>query len=412
MARRSYGSGSLFVRSDAAGVESWYGSWWSDGRRVKRKLGAKRPAGSRDGLTRAQAEAEMRRRIEATQVVLNGYGIELAEAGARYIAHLETVLERKPTTIQDYRIILKLHLVDYFEERSLASINAESVAGYLRFKRRQGVASNTVRNQLNFLHGLFGFALKRGWVASNPVAAVDRPSLNGTDPDIRYLSAEQVDSLLAAVPKDRRGPTDRVLYMTAAMCGLRQGELVALRWRDVDFKAGLIRVRRSFTRGRFSTPKSRRSSRGVPMPSQLATELRGHLKRSHYKGEDDLVFCQPDSGNPYDPSKMRRRFKAAITAAKVGQFEDIQMPDDKVKRVPLTRFHDLRHTYGTRMAAAGAPLRNIQEWMGHSDYKTTSIYADFALDPAQDARWAEAAFGDSDSDEEKDQDEDADAADG
>jgi integrase len=407
MARRSYGSGSLFVRTDAAKVETWYGSWWSDGRRVKRKLGAKRPTGSRDGLTRAQAEAEMRRRIEATQVVLSQNGIDLAEAGARYISHLETVLERKPTTIQDYRIILKRHLVRFFGERSLASIDTESVAGYLRSKRRQGVASNTVRNQLNFLHGLFGFAVKRGWVSSNPVAGVDRPSLNGADPDIRYLSAEQVGSLLAAVPKDLRGPTDRALYMTAVMCGLRQGELVALRWRDVDRKAGLIRVRRSFTRGRFGTPKSRRSNRAVPMPHSLAAELRRHLQRSHYKGEDDLVFCHPDSGSPYDPSKMRRRFKAAITAAEIGQFKETPKPDGEVKRVPLTRFHDLRHTYGTRMAAAGAPLRNIQEWMGHSDYKTTSIYADFAPDPAQDARWAEAAFGAADFAEADPEDEDA-----
>ena len=58
------------------------------------------------------------------------------------------------------------------------------------------------------------------------------------------------------------------------------------------------------------------------------------------------------------------------------------------------RFHDLRHTFGTRMAAAGAPLRTIQEWMGHRDYKTTEIYADYAPDPSQGARWAEAAFGD------------------
>src|SRR5436190_8120 len=60
---------------------------------------------------------------------------------------------------------------------------------------------------------------------------------------------------------------------------------------------------------------------------------------------------------------------------------------------PEVRFHDLRHTFGTGMAGAGAPLRAIQEWMSHRDYKTTSIYADYSPDPSQGARWAEAAFG-------------------
>ena len=84
-----------------------------------------------------------------------------------------------------------------------------------------------------------------------------------------------------------------------------------------------------------------------------------------------LVFCHPKTGNPYDASKMRKRFEAAVRAAGVRSI----------------RFHDLRHTFGTRMAAAGAPLRNIQEWMGHCDYKTTEIYADYAPDPVQGARW-------------------------
>jgi integrase len=83
---------------------------------------------------------------------------------------------------------------------------------------------------------------------------------------------------------------------------------------------------------------------------------------------------------------MRKRFKAAL----------------KVAGVRSIRFHDLRHTFGTRMAAAGAPLRTIQEWMGHRDYKTTEIYADYAPDPVQGARWAEAAFAEGDEEEDGD----------
>jgi integrase len=113
------------------------------------------------------------------------------------------------------------------------------------------------------------------------------------------------------------------------------------------------------------------------MADRLAGELERHFQRSHYQGDEDLVFGHPDTGGPYDPSKSRKRFKAALKAAGVRP----------------VRFHDLRHSYGTAMAAAGAPLRALQEWMGHRDYKTTSIYADYSPDPSQGAAWAEAAFG-------------------
>jgi hypothetical protein len=84
MARRSYGSGSLFVRRDARGRETWYGKWYSGGRRVKRKGGPKRQSGSRDGLTRAQAERELHRRMESERPVLRSrLTIQSSGAGAR-----------------------------------------------------------------------------------------------------------------------------------------------------------------------------------------------------------------------------------------------------------------------------------------------------------------------------------------
>ena len=90
----------------------------------------------------------------------------------------------------------------------------------------------------------------------------------------------------------------------------------------------------------------------------------------------DLVFCHPQLGVVLDPAKLRRRFQAAARQAGLRP----------------VRFHDLRHTFGTRMAAAGAPLRWIQEWLGHSDYRTTSLYADYAPDLSQAAHWAARAF--------------------
>ena len=167
-----------------------------------------------------------------------------------------------------------------------------------------------------------------------------------------------------------------MIYLTAAMTGMRRGELLALRWRDVDTSAGVIRVRRNYGRGEFGTPKTRRSSRAVPLAERLRLELEQHHARSSHRGELDLVFCHPGTGTVYDPSRLRKRFQAAARRAGLRP----------------VRFHDLRHTFGTQMASAGAPLRAVQEWMGHSDYRTTSIYADYAPDLSQGAHWAARAF--------------------
>jgi integrase len=83
------------------------------------------------------------------------------------------------------------------------------------------------------------------------------------------------------------------------------------------------------------------------------------------------VFCHPHTGHYYDASKIRERFKTAL----------------KCTEVRNVRFHYLRHTFGTRMASAGAPLRAIQEWMGHAQYTTIEIYADYAPDPSQGGAW-------------------------
>lgn len=117
MARRSYGSGRLYVHTDASGAESWYGSWRVGGRRIKRKIGPKRRRGSREGLTRPQVERELRRRMEEKGQVLVRSGLTLTEVADRYLDHLEHVLERKPTTLGDYRSMLHRHIDPAFGDR-------------------------------------------------------------------------------------------------------------------------------------------------------------------------------------------------------------------------------------------------------------------------------------------------------
>jgi integrase len=146
----------------------------------------------------------------------------------------------------------------------------------------------------------------------------------------------------------------------------------------------VIWVRRNYTRGAEGTPKSRRSSRAVPMADRVAGELERHFQRSAYQADDEPVFCHPQTGNPQDASRMRLRFYAAMRKAKLGGL---------VGRENGITFHSLRHTFGTRMAAVGVPMRTLQEWMGHRNISTTQIYADYSPDPAQGAAFAQAAFG-------------------
>lgn len=187
-----------------------------------------------------------------------------------------------------------------------------------------------------------------------------------------YLYRLDLDETALA---DELSRVERVLYLTAAMTGMRQGELLALRWMDVDWLAHRVRVRRNFVRGKFGTPKSKRSSRSIPLADQVGGELELLFQASAFQSDEDLVFAHPHTGKPLDRSQLLKHFKAALKRAGVRE----------------VRFHDLRHTFGTRMAAAGVPMRTLQEWMGHRDFKTTLIYADYAP-AANEAELVNAAF--------------------
>ena len=169
----------------------------------------------------------------------------------------------------------------------------------------------------------------------------------------------------------------RVLVLTAAMSGLRRSELLGLRWRDVDWRAQRLRVRNTYVLGEHSgSGKSDLSTRrSVPMADRLARELDRWSQRTVFNADEELVFAHPETGNAIDPTKVSKRFKAACREA----------------GVRVVRFHDLRHTFATQLAASGQPLRTIQEFLGHADAKTTQIYAHYAPS-AQEVAMVNAAF--------------------
>ncbi len=157
---------------------------------------------------------------------------------------------------------------------------------------------------------------------------------------------------------------DGAVFLTAAFTGLRQGELVALRWRDVDFTGRRVRVAGSYVNGVLSTPKSGKV-RSVPMSRDVAEALARLGQRGKQVGEDDVVFLGRFPGEHLDASALNRRYKAAVKRAGLR---------------PL-RFHDLRHTFGTLAVAGGAQLLQVQAWMGHADISTTMVYLHYAPRP-------------------------------
>jgi integrase len=246
------------------------------------------------------------------------------------------------------------------------------------FRARRGKAAKSIRNYLGVLHSIFELPIEKGWARENPVKRAAKPEGGGNPEIIRFLALEEVEAVLVAVSNDVLGSIEAALYLTAAMTGLRQGELLGLRWRDVDWLAGKVRVRRAYVRGEYGTTKSRRGVRAVPLADRVGAELEALSRRSAFTADDDLVFGHPHTGQPLDRSKVRKRFKAAMRAAGV---RDV-------------RFHDLRHTFGTRMAAVGVPMRTLQEWLGHADFKTTLIYADYSPDERRDRDLVARAFED------------------
>jgi integrase len=147
---------------------------------------------------------------------------------------------------------------------------------------------------------------------------------------------------------------DAAIFLTAAFADLRRGEIVALRWRDVDFAKRALRIETSVVHGEVGSTKGGRG-RAVPMVREVAEALARLGNRGYLTDRDDPVF--PGEGDWLDGSALRRRFVAACGRA------DLR----------VLRFHDLRHTFGSN-AINRANLVQVQAWMGHADHRTTMRY--------------------------------------
>jgi integrase len=362
--KRPYGSGSLKVVAGKWRAR-WYVEIGGQKRQIRAVVGTARKPGTKIGLTKTQAEQRLRKLIAERQHEPEREDEKtLGWAADRMLA---TLRGPEPQTIDGYRRDLKNHIRPKLGDRPIRGIGHEDVEELVSALEEKGLKPKTIRNVTRLLGQVFnhGRLQRPPWCEINPVEGVELPKVEAPG-DVAHFDQPEIPRLLAAVDSgDEFADVDRALYLTAALTGLRQGELMALRWKDIDWTAQRINVRLNRTRKHGDrSPKSKASRRSVPMPEVVGGALDRLSKVAAFTGEDDRVFGHPVSGDVLDYSALDRRFAAAVKRA-------------KVRRIT---FHGLRHTFAVQCARAGVPMRTLQQWMGHARSSTTEIYARFARD--------------------------------
>ncbi len=295
-----------------------------------------------------------------------------AEAAEEYLRYAQQDRGCKPSTIRGYRSQLNAHLLPAFGPMLIEDVTERAIerwrAGMSGSRDARPVLSNKTKNhQLVLLHAIFRRAVKVYGLPRNPLEHVDRYRVRSSG-DIQVFSPEEVWSLVRAAASEMDG----AIYLAAAFTGLRRGELLGLRWRDVDFAASTLRVRASYAAGQLTTPKSGKV-RSVPLAPNVATVLARLGQRTQFTGADDFVFAA-ESGLPINGDALSQRYEKALERAGLRRL----------------RFHDLRHTFGTRMIRE-ADIRRVQEWMGHAHIQTTMKYLHYES-RAEDAQLVARAF--------------------
>jgi integrase len=317
------------------------------------------------------AYVEQARDQERAERELRAKGIIFRELAGAYMDWLANVRSAKPSTLRDYRSVLAEpdqayrrgegstlgRVMGALGDRPAGEVATRDVEALLASVAADGVSPRTVNKVREVVSSIYSFGIKKKLVTitENPAAAADKREAPKPGP-LAYYSAEEVEALARAMESGSEGKQDGEAVRVSAYAGLRLGELLALRWRDVDFAGSRLTVGRALSAGVETSTKSRRV-RQVPMPDQAAAALDRLSRRENFTGPDELVFCGP-LGRTLDASALRRRYRKAQATAGLA---------------PL-RWHDLRHTYGSLLAAAGVDLVKIKSAMGHSNIATTERY--------------------------------------
>jgi integrase len=267
----------------------------------------------------------------------------------------------KDKTFNDYEWLVRKHIAPALDRIKLRALSPIHLQGLYQAKLEAGLSPSTVRHLHVVLHRALDQALRWGLVPRNVSEAVDLPKLQKKE--IRPLSADEARRLLEAARGDRL----EALYMLAIHCGLRQGELLGLRWENLDLETGTLQVRRTLTttKGgpRFTAPKTAKSRRSIKLTAGAVDALRRHHDRQFEEStrltglwqDYGLVFATT-TGTPLNPSNLTSRFFKPLL---------------KRAGLPDVRFHDLRHTCATLLLSKGVHPKLVQELLGHATIAIT-----------------------------------------
>lgn len=259
---------------------------------------------------------------------------------------------------KDDESVIRKHLRPSFGHLQLVSIGTEQVDRFV--SERRELHAKTVLNLLTLLSTMLNLAVDLNWLARAP--KIRKPKVRIFDQDFRYLrTRDDVRKFLQAAGED--GEDTLALYATAVFTGMREGELAALRWADVQFDTRLITVQRS-----FDGPTKSGDVRYVPILDDLLPILR-QWRLSH---PGVLVFTNRD-GNMLQPCSriFAERLHRVLDAA------GFERPT-KGRNVHALNFHSLRHTFASQWMMAGGDLFKLQRILGHKDVKMTQRYAHLA----------------------------------
>ena len=358
MGRRGNNEGSISRRKDGR----WMGRYTvhaADGPKQRAVYGKTRAEVSQK-LTKAMADRD-------SGLTFDAGNLKLGEYLDRWLSECVkgTV---KESTFERYEYTIRPHIKPALGHIRLKSLTPAHVRAFYRFKLdgAEGsarLAPATVHKLHGVLHKALDQAVADGLIPRNVTDAVKIPRIDREE--INPLTAEEAGRLLEAAREDRL----EALYVVAVHTGLRQGELLALKWDDVDLEAGTLRVRRTVTySGRkhsLSEPKTKKSRRTVRLTSGAVAALRDHLERqmeeidrlgSLYR-PGGLVFSST-TGSIINPSNLRNRSFARL-----------------LKRAGLSgrgvRFHDLRHTCATLLLSRNVNPKIVSEMLGHATIAIT-----------------------------------------
>ena len=316
--------------------------------------------------TKRDAEAALRK-VEA-RLAAGTLDREVLTFSAFYERWIASKHNLKESTRVSYEHTFRLHILPSFSGERLADVTPLDVQAWIDGLAESGMSPATVGRCFRYFRACMKQAEAWELVDRSPTVKINLPRKDNGELD--FLEPPDILQLLETA----REP-ERTLYATLAMSGLRLGEGLALRWRDVDFEMRAIKVTRSWSfYGGFTEPKTATSRRAVPLLDTLASNLRDYYHSKGHPALDDLLFTF--EGINKDPaSEARKRFIKALDAA-------------GLKHVTL---HSLRHSYASMMLAYGASVKALQNALGHaSATMTLNVYSHLIASDLDDAVLARA----------------------